>query len=171
MNGGIKVENIIERISSYNILNFLFPGAFCIFIFNIVFDINIISINILESFLYYYLVGLILSRLGSLVISTIIKRLNLISEAPYEDYIYACKQDSKIEILVETCNSYRTYLSASFFALVISIVLHTSGLLHSEHIIIYSIILVLLNIMFFYSYKKQSNFIKKRVIITKKEGN
>ena len=56
------MEKILDKISSYNIFNFLFPGA----IFSVISDhIGLIiapSDKIIERIIWYYFIGLVIAR-------------------------------------------------------------------------------------------------------------
>ena len=105
------VDTIIEKFSSYNILNYILPGIVFSIFSNKVFVFSLTSNNILENVFLYYFYGLILSRIGSLVVEPIFKKIKLITFAKYEDYIEAEKKDEKLSVLSESNNMYRTLIS------------------------------------------------------------
>ena len=76
------MESLLDKISSYNILNNIIPGAVFVYFWSAL-DIGTFpSDNIVESVILYYFCGLIVSRVASLVIEWFFKKVNLISYAP-----------------------------------------------------------------------------------------
>ena len=64
------LKPIIEKISSYNIFNNLYPGILFIYLLKFMFGINILSDNWFENLIVFYFVGMVLSRIGSIIIQT-----------------------------------------------------------------------------------------------------
>jgi len=161
------VEKILEKISTYNIFNHLFPGVvFCV-ICDKYLSIPLIQESIVNGVFLYYFVGLIISCFGSIVIEPLMKKLGLLDFSNYSDFIQAAKKDGKIETLSEINNMYRTIIS---MILVLAItILYTSCLSAWPQIAIlgkYGLI-VMLFILFILSYRKQTQYITKRVLENK----
>ena len=98
------MESLLERLSSYNILNNLIPGAFFVFFGKL---LNVISLpldGVVERIFVYYFCGMIISRIGSLVIEGIFEKVKWIKYAPKAEYVAAVKKDARIESLLETSN-------------------------------------------------------------------
>ena len=77
------MDNFMEKLSSYNILNNLFPGAVYCFLMKFICSVDFISDNIISDILIYYFVGMIISRLGSVVIEPLYKKIRIVSFADY----------------------------------------------------------------------------------------
>lgn len=157
------MDKIIDKLSSYNILNYLFPGAvFCV-ITDRYFSIPLLQESIINGLFLYYFIGLTISRFGSIVIEPLLKKLGIIKYSDYSDFVKASKADPKIETLSESNNMYRTMLSA----LVALCVVIISNRLASGHpdfaIYIKYALLPSLIVLFGLSYKKQTEYITKRV--------
>lgn len=105
------MESLLEKISSYNILNNLIPGAVFVFLGKLLDIISLPLDGIVESIFIYYFCGMIISRIGSLVIEGIFERLKWIKYASKAEYVAAVKKDARIESLLETSNMYRTCAS------------------------------------------------------------
>lgn len=158
------MEKILEKISSYNIFNYLFPGVvFCV-VCDRYFSIPLIQDTLINGIFLYYFIGLIISRFGSVVIEPAMKKVGLLEFSEYSDFVHASKKDEKIEILSEVNNMYRTILSM-IFVLGLT-VLCSSGLKqwpeYTTHVK-YSLLGALF-IIFLFSYAKQTNYITKRVM-------
>ena len=95
-----------------------------------------------------------------------LKKTSFVKFVEYKKYLLATKKDKDIEILSEINNVYRT-ISSVFVLLV---VLKIYSLLESKFLFLHEfgiyILGILLLIMFFYSYKKQTKYIKDRVLHT-----
>lgn len=166
-----RLEKILEKLSSYNIFNYLLPGVvFCV-ISDKYLSVPLLQDSIINSLFLYYFVGLIISRFGSVAIEPILKKLRIIKFADYTDFISAFKNDPKIELLSEANNMYRTVLSVFivliFVAIGRQIIQVYPGLLN---VFKYSILLGLA-LLFGLSYKKQTEYITKRVSENKKDSN
>ena len=158
------MDKFIDKISSYNLLNNLLPGAVYIFLINILFGVNILENNLIENLFVYYFIGMVISRVGSVVIEPLCIRMRIVVYADYGDYLKASLKDNKIDILTETNNTYRTILSLCVMLMVSKIYL-----VLSKKILWFSsnssfVIIVALLILFLLSYRKQTSYIKKRVL-------
>lgn len=157
------MESLLEKLSSYNLFNNLFPGVLCAIAID-----NMTSIPILQEdhiigvFLYYFL-GIVVSRVGSLLIEPLFKLTKFVEFAPYGDFLKASELDPKIDVLSETNNMFRTIIasvSLIFLVLLYERIIQAVGLTQNQSI--YCALAILL-ILFAVSYKKQTAFIKKRV--------
>ena len=166
------MEDLIKKISSYNLFNYLFPGIVFVVLANTITPYNFAQDDILLAIFIYYFVGLSVSRFGSLVIEPLLKKTSFVKFVEYKKYLLAIKKDKDIEILSEINNVYRT-ISSVFILLVI---LKIYSLLESKFLFLHEfgvyVLGILLLIMFLYSYKKQTKYIKDRVLHTlEKEEN
>lgn len=81
-------------------------------------SVDFISDNIISDILIYYFVGMIISRLGSVVIEPLYKKIRIVSFADYPKYIEAEKKDDQVAILSETNNTYRTMVALCVIVLI-----------------------------------------------------
>ena len=154
---------IIEKLDSYQIMTNLLPGMFFGISLDLILDIVIPFRSIADEFVIYYFIGLVLNRIGSLIVKPVLKKCNFIVEAPYSEYIIAVNKDSKIDILSETNNYFRTLLTGT-------IILFTVYLYKNLEIIFKIllsdwrwIILACLVIVFLFAFRKQTDYVRKRV--------
>ncbi len=157
------MKDLIEKLSTYNLFNYLFPGIVFAVILNATTQYSLLQENLILGFFVYYFVGLIISRFGSLVIEPLLKKLSFLKFSNYNDFVAASKKDGKIELLSEVNNMYRTICSLLILLIVLKlyeqIEIHFSILRDWDA---YILILLLLS-MFLFSYKKQTNYITKRI--------
>ena len=157
------MEKLIEKISSYNLLNNLLPGATVCYLMKFFIGIDVIQTNIVNNLFIYYFLGMVVSRIGSIIIEPICKKIKLLSYADYKSYLVACKNDGKIETLLETNNTYRTFLAGCIFILLIWVYYKAGQQFQLLFDIAPIITIILLTCLFAFSYKKQTNYIKLRV--------
>lgn len=157
------MKELLDKISSYNIFNYLFPGVVFVVILSKISSYNLVQSDIITGALLYYFIGLIVSRVGSLFIEPFLKWLRFLKFSDYSKFVAASKVDSKIELFSEVNNMYRT-LCSLFFLISLAKVYETylSGLSFFKN---YGAILIiaLLLLLFVFSYRKQTNYITKRV--------
>lgn len=163
------LSKLLDKISSYDFLNYLLPGSiFCVLLKHLV-GYDIIAFSMIENFLICYFVGLVISRFGSLVIKELMKKVGFFVEVNYKDFLAAEKVDPKLTVLNAVNNMFSSFASAmsllllaylvKYIAIIATIVTNHFGL----------IVVVLLLVLFLFSIRKQTAFIKKRVENT--QGN
>ena len=106
------MKDLLEKLSSYNIFNYLFPGILVAVLSTAVSSFDLLADDIVVGVFLYYFYGLVVSRIGSLVLEPIMKRIRVVRFAPYADFVAASRIDEKIDMLSEQNNVYRTLASA-----------------------------------------------------------
>ncbi|SRR6266567_7430493 len=157
------MKELMDKVSSYNLFNYLFPGVVFVVLAGNITSYSLIQDDIVVGAFLYYFIGLVVSRVGSLILEPIFKRLAFVKLAPYEDYVAVSKTDSKLEILSEANNTYRT-LSSLFMLLAL---LKIYELLAARFQILASlssyILVGALFALFIFSYRKQTQYVTKRI--------
>ena len=166
----VILKQIIDKISSYNNL---YPGILLCYLLKFMFDINILSDNWFENLILFYFIGMVISRIGSLIIEPIMKKIKvkkkpLLQFSPYSDYEKASNEVPLVATLSETNNTYRTLLSCFVGTLVLKICLVVNKACVEKNFTFFQdnkdwIILILLIILFGASYVKQTSYVRKRV--------
>ena len=157
------MNELLSKLSSYNLFNYLFPGVIFAFLADEVTNYAFIQSNIVIGLFLYYFIGLVISRFGSLVIEPLLRRVSFVRFAEYKNFVAACKEDDKLEILLEVNNTYRTL--CSLFLLLPILKLYE----YFELIIPFLkgwrtvLIIVSLFMVFLFSFKKQTGYIVKRI--------
>lgn len=157
------MKELLDKISSYNIFNFLFPGIIFVFVAKRFTSFDFIQEDLLTGAFVYYFVGLTISRFGSLVIEPILKKTKFVKFEDYKDYVKASKIDSKIELLSEVNNTFRTLISTFLLLLILKVVSYLKNYYLIDNTTLVIITMVLLLIMFLFAYKKQTSYITKRI--------
>jgi hypothetical protein len=161
------MKEIIEKLSSYNIFNYLLPGIVFSILASKYTSTNLIFDNLIIGAFLYYFIGLIISSVGSTIIEPLLKWMKFIKFADYKDFVNASKTDNKLEVLSEANNMYRTFIS--MFSILFLIIGFQKL---SEYFIFLKdkqdlIVLIVLFLLFLLSYRKQTNYITKRIKASK----
>ncbi len=110
------MNELLSKLSSYNIFNFLFPGAvFCIIAEHI--KIMPSPTDLAKQLLWYYFVGMVISRVGSIIIEPLLKTVRFAPDGDYSEFLRASTIDEKLELMVEVQNTFRTMVSVFFLLL------------------------------------------------------
>ena len=162
------MEEFLNKLSSYEFFVNFVPGCLLSWLLKILYDIEIISqssdaTNVVRQFCAWYLIGLIVNRIGSAVIEPIYKKMGIVEFAPYEAFMQAEEKDKKIALLSEVNNFYRSLISMCVISSVIG------GFLHVDKFVGFfannwqAIMLIALILIFSFSYRFQTNYVRKRV--------
>jgi hypothetical protein len=157
---------LIDKISSYNLFNYLLPGVLFSVIASKLTHYSFLEHEVVVAAFLYYFIGLVVSRFGSLVVEPMLRAVGFVKFADYESFVAASKKDSKIEVLSEANNTYRTLCSLFILLLLLKLyekVASRCSLLERSGVIV---LLVLLLITFMFAYRKQTEYVKKRIKAT-----
>jgi hypothetical protein len=161
------VKDILDKLTSYNIFNYLFPGVVFAIIAKTTTDYNFVQEdNLLGAFLYYF-IGMTISRFGSVIIEPLFKKIKLIKYREYKEFIDASKKDSKIELLLEVNNTYRTLNAMTFSLLLLKFYNFLDTKFQFDNSTSLTVITIIITILYVFSYRKQANFIVKRIVANK----
>lgn len=156
------MKDLLSKLSSYNIFNNLLPGVVFVAMAEPFLSRSFVQKDIITGLFLYYFIGMVISRIGSLVVEPVLKKTSFVCFASYADFVSASKEDSKLEVLSETNNMYRSLVAL----LLCLIALRGYETLESCLPILknaspYIAVLSLL-ILFLWSYRKQTSYITKR---------
>jgi sterol desaturase/sphingolipid hydroxylase (fatty acid hydroxylase superfamily) len=162
------MKDILNKLSSYNIFNNLFPGILFVLIADVITSYSFIQKDIVLGIFLYYFIGLVISRIGSIIIEPFLKFTSFIHFKDYKDFVKAEKEDPKIDLLSEVNNMYRT-LCSLFLMLLLLLVFEKIAMiwafLNYNSLII---LIIALLVLFMFSYRKQSKYISDRIDSNKK---
>lgn len=157
------MSDLLDKLSSYNIFNYLLPGTLFAAAGSAYTSFNFTFDNLFIAGFAYYFFGLVISRIGSLVIEPLLKYTGFLEFADYGEYVKACQEDRTIELLSESNNMYRTLVSFFVFLgglflvdAIIKAFPNIAGVLRIGAF-------VALFVLFLLSYQKQTRFVTKRV--------
>lgn len=147
---------ILQKLSSYNIFNYLLPGIVFVVLLKWCANIDLIVDEVVLGMFLYYFVGLVISRIGSILIEPLLRCTKIIEFSDYSRFVRASKLDNKIELLSEVNNTYRTIISM-IIVLAVVLLCTKSATCHLMVALAGSLLLFVL------SYRKQTSFITQRV--------
>lgn len=163
------MKDILSKISSYNLFNYLLPGIIFAVLVERITTYKIIQSDIIVGLFLYYFCGLVISRIGSLIIEPAMQKVSFVKFAPYKEYVQISAKDPALETLSEVNNMYRTLCALFLMLLVtkafeaITMCLNMSG--NGSAYIIFALLLAL----FALSFRKQTKYITQRVEAGKDE--
>lgn len=157
------MSDLLQKISSYNIFNYLLPGTLFVILADAITHYSFAQQDIIIAAFLYYFIGLVISRLGSLIVEPLLRKSGFVKFTHYPDFVHASAKDLKLEVLSEANNTYRTFCA---------MLLALAGLKLYEVIDFHYLwlqgkgvylIVAGLFVLFLFSYRKQTNYITKRV--------
>jgi hypothetical protein len=69
------MKDLIEKLSSYNLFNYLFPGVIFAVISEKMTSYSFLQDDIIVGVFVYYFIGLVVSRFGSLFLEPVLKKI------------------------------------------------------------------------------------------------
>jgi hypothetical protein len=157
------VNELLNKISSYNVFNYLLPGIVFTVVASELLHYPVAQRDIITELFLYYFVGLVISRFGSVIIEPLAKGIRLVRFAKYKDFVLAEKKEPKLELLSEVNNTYRTFCSLFVLLLLLKVYLRMETRFPSIRSWDGTILVILLLILFLYSFRKQTAYITQRI--------
>lgn len=158
------MNNFINLISSYNLLNYFLPGALLFAGAKYLLQIDIPLGSNFYTLVIVYFVGLFINRIGSLVIEPFFRKIGFLKFVEYEDFCKAENIDKhgKLQILSRVNNSYRSY---TVVFLIISFAAVVKIFKDCKYCYPYIVLVVSLFsfLIFLFSYKKQTKYVASYV--------
>jgi hypothetical protein len=162
------MTEILDKLTSYNLFNYLLPGTLFAVIADKGTTYSFVQDDLVVGAFFYYFIGLVISRIGSLFIEPLLKKIGFLKFSDYKDFLHVSKLDNKIEELSESNNMYRT-LCSLFFVLTM---LFFYQVLSKNCVFLQQyesyLLVVMLFLLFLFSYRKQTNYIRSRIETSKK---
>lgn len=157
------MKDILQKLSTYNIFNYLLPGIVFVALLRFFTSYDLVIEEIVIGAFLYYFIGMIISRIGSILIEPILRKSKIVKFSDYGKFISASKRDDKIELFSEINNMYRTFIS--MFVILLLIVVYENIYKCITLNDTYKTILGLfvLAFLFLFSYRKQTEYINKRI--------
>lgn len=161
------MKEFLEKLASYHLFNYLLPGVLFVFLADKFINLDLYQVDIVFGLFLYYFIGLVISRIGSLILEPFLRRLKFVVFADYKDFVFASKIDPKIEQILEANNMYRTLFT--LFLVLISMKLYKliEESIHFVAIWDEYLFTGILFFIFLFAYKKQSQLISERVKVNK----
>jgi len=162
------IDTLVEKISAYNIFNFMLPGAVFAGAYELLTKQSIFSRNIIFDVVIVYFAGMVISRISSLIIEPLFKLMHILEFAKYEDYVKAEKNDPILITLLQESNVYRNMTTVFVVLLLVKILIPVYRNYQFLHVYLDWGWPILLVILFTISYSKQTSYIRKRASLEDK---
>ncbi len=163
------MKELIEKISSYNLFNYLLPGAlFAVFVERVT-SYRIVHDDIVTALFLYYFIGMVISRIGSLFFEPIAKIIGFAKFADYKKYVEASTKDEQLMTLSEANNTYRTLCSLFLTLGIVKLYELISSKAGISATGTSCILFACLFILFAFAYRKQTNYITQRIGVNNSE--
>lgn len=161
------MDRILDKLSAYNIFTNLFPGVIYCFVAKMFFGLPLVQDDLVVAAFLYYFCGMVISRIGSVVVEPLMKKTKFITYSDYGDYVAASKTDKFIEQLLETSNAYR-----SVIALLLCLICTGAWVELAANWLIFGkyenyVLLMALLVLFGLAFRKQTLYVTKRVELHK----
>lgn len=163
------IAKLLEKISTYQILNYMIPGGVLCVLLKYWVGYNIIDFSIAENVIIVYFVGMVNSRLSSLVLKKILKKTHFIKETDPEEFIKAEKRDAKLTVLSDINNMFRSMTNVMLLLLIAYGLKHISCIETFVLNNINWIAIASLFVLFLFSFREQTRVVKKRIETDNKE--
>lgn len=164
------MKELVDKLSSYNIFNYLLPGIVFVVLADVTTSFKFVQKDIVLGVFLYYFIGLIISRIGSIILEPILRLIKFVNFASYADFVSASKEDKSLEVLSEANNMYRTLCSV--LLLLITLIIFDWFSSYFSFLRRWSTTLLIfgLLVLFLFSYRKQTQYITKRIQIYKERS-
>ena len=159
----MDMKDLINKITPYNLFNYLLPGVLFVVIIEELTIYSVITDNMVLAAFICYFVGMVISRVGSLIVEAPLKKVGFLKFKNYKDFVTASKKDARLDTLSEQNNTYRTLIAMLIMVGVTKGYewLGTKFEFLEEWKLL--IVFMLLLILFLAAYRKQTNYITQRI--------
>lgn len=157
------MNDIINKISPYKLFNYLLPGILFVYLAKYFTDYNFIQENnFIGAFLYYFF-GMAISRIGSLLVEPFLEGISFVTISHYKRYVIASKEDNILELLLEVSNTYRTVAALFIVLPLLKLYKYLQLIWNIPNDITLLILSTFMLLLFIFSYRKQNNYVNKRI--------
>ena len=156
------MKAVVEKLSAYSIFGYLLPGSLFVILGERLTSFSLIQRSWIVGIVLYYFIGLVISRVGSLIVKPVLERIGFVKDVPYEDYVEDSKSDSKIDILSTQNNLFRTLCAMVMMLIGLKIGEKVIGILPWGADVYDFIMLAGLFVLFLFSYRKQAQVVLRR---------
>lgn len=158
--------DLLKKLSSYDLFVNFIPGYLFTYYLQAYKNITLIAddstLATINIAIICYMIGLVVNRVGSLVIEPVAKMIGLVKFSPYADFVAAEKIDEKIKQLSEVNNFYRSIISLVTIIIILEFFFNLESMIiimKTNHFIWLMVMLA----AFMFSYRKQTKYISDRI--------
>lgn len=156
------INDLLDKITSYNLFNYLLPGVLFAVLATSLTDVTLVQEDVVTGAFFYYFLGVVISRIGSLILESLLEWIGFLTTGDYGEYVSASKADQKIEVLLETRNMYRSLLAVFISLLGLKTYLWIEGSFPGLEALRAWLAIGFFIALFLFSYRKQTKYIISR---------
>ncbi len=165
------MSDFVFLLSNFRVVSSLVPGAaLCIFI-NDFLKVNILKDEVILNLFIFYTVGVVVGRVGSIIIEPLFESFGIIDKENYPDYIDAEIKNPKVSTIDEISRFYRSLTTLMMFIIVGIVIEYPMKMYPMTNVLVMHIVSVLMLILMIKSYSKQSKYTAKRIKKVLEEEN
>ena len=157
------MKAILEKLSAYHIFSYLLTGLLFVSLGERLTSFSLIQRSWTVGIVLYYFIGLVISRVGLLIVKPLLERIGFVKDTPYDDYVEASTSDSRIDLLSAQNNMFRTLCAMVMMLIGLKVGEKVIGILPWGADVYDFIMLVGLFMLFLFSYRKQTQTVVRRV--------
>lgn len=157
------MESILQNISEYRLLNNLIPGGFFVGVLSWAGGWASSDVNFIFILAISYVAGVILSRLGSIIVEPVARKAFKLEFAPYADYCQVEKRYPKLATMNTENNIYRTFVATGACLLLGAPLIGLLGMGNGNALCALVLLATFFIVVFMIAHIKQTNYIVNRV--------
>lgn len=162
------MEDLLKKISKYDILVYLVPGCLLVIFSRMLCGINLLLNNLVIDCIAIYSYGIIAEIIGTNVFC-ILEKLGIIKFVDYEEYINVKSDTYKIGIISRKVSIYKSIVGTIIFSVIIWAYLKFIKVIDKGNYILLLFLLIFCLLIVF-SIKHQVKHMKERIDRQKKHG-
>ncbi len=162
------IASLVEKISEYKLFNYLLPGSVYLISSRYVAGAVPFENNVMLFLLAAYFVGMVLSRVGSLIIEPVLRWVRFVRFCDYRDFVKAESVDPKLTSLSQENNTYRSMTSVFAVLLIEKVALALRPKFTQWDQVVGWALPISFLLLFVFSHRKQCRYIVRRVEANKK---
>lgn len=157
------MDKFIDKVTEYHLMNYLLPGAAFWVLFEKMSGLQLVNFDLFRGFIFSYFAGMVISRVGSLLIEPLFIHIKSDFYAERTEYYKAEKEDEKLKELLRDSNMYRTMMMVCLAVILACALSFVYVQFPDMRNILKLVSIVILFIIFAFSFIKQTEHIKSRI--------
>lgn len=159
------MNEIIQKISAYDLMNTLVPGCLLTYSLRLLGFLDLGSTDVLAEVVLAYLLGLVGSRVGSIVLEPLAVKFKCIRH-DYSAYVIAQRRDERVTSLTTVANMYRSLAGSMLVLAVLALGNLVPASYRTWLYLGYGISCFILMLL---AWLKQEGYVEKRIELYRKE--
>ena len=157
------MDKIFESLNHYDIVTCLIPGIVFCQLIDWLYGTKFIEENTITLMIISYVFGIIVSRIGSIIIEPLCKVSKIIVMADYEQWRKAASQCEEVKTLTTKSTVYRSWVALMLIQIILLLIFPLSDFASNigKCYLFFGQFIVL--ILLILSYRKQIDYVCKRV--------